>query len=101
MSERTQKLVALRARTDHDLVVLVQRELDRCANLLHAATTRQSPLFAQAQKALSTAAVLVPRIAVSAADRLRIEGKAAELRSRLAQVPVYANVRSFPASVAS
>jgi hypothetical protein len=34
-------------------------------------------------------------------DRLRVEGEAAELRSRLEQVPVYANVKSFLVSVAS
>ena len=102
MSERTEKLIALRARTDHDLVVLVQRELDRCANLLHAARSRQSPVFAQAVKAHDTATALLPRIAaLSAVDRMRIEEKAAELRSRLSQMPVYANLRSFPASVAS
>ena len=102
MSERNQKLVALRSRTDHDLVVLVQRELERCANLLHAATTRQSVLLAQAEKALSTATTLLPRICgVSQGDRLRIDAKAAELRSRLAQIPQYAKVQPYPAAVAS
>ena len=102
MSERTQKLVALRARTDHDLLVLVGRELDHGFALMDVATTRNSPLFAQAVKAHVTATALLPRIAgLSQDDRLRIEGKAAELQSRLDQVPVYANVRPFLASVAS
>jgi hypothetical protein len=34
-------------------------------------------------------------------DRLRIEANVKELRSRLEEVPVYANVRPFPVSVAS
>jgi hypothetical protein len=38
---------------------------------------------------------------LSDGDRLRIEAKLDELRSRLDEVPVYANVRSFPASFAS
>ena len=102
MSERTQKLVALRSRTDHDLLVLVTRELDRAFALVDVATTRNSPLFAQAVKAHGTATALLPRIAgLSQDDRLRIEGKAKELRSRLDQVPAYANVRPYLASFAS
>jgi hypothetical protein len=91
MGDRTRKLVALRARTDHDLLVLVQRELNTGFALVDAATTRNSPVFARAEKALSTAATLLPRISgVSQDDRLRIEGKVKELRSRLALVRVYA-----------
>ncbi len=102
MSERTQKLIALRSRTDYDLLVLVDRELDRGLHLLDAVKSRNSPLFTQAVKAHDTASALLPRIAgMSEVDRLRIEAKMTALRSRLDQVPVYANVRSFPASVAS
>ena len=102
MSSNTQKLRVLRARTDHDLLVVVSRELDRGLALVDAATTRNSPVFAQAVKAHYTATALLPRISgVSDDDRLRIEAKAAELGSRLEQVPVYATVRPFPAAVAS
>ena len=102
MSTNTQKLRVLRSRTDFDLVVLVQRELDRGLNLADFATTTTSPLFAQAERAYQTAAALLPRIGgLNQEKRLRIERRLAELRSRLDQVPVYANVRSFPASVAS
>ena len=102
MSSNTPKLRVLRARTDFDLVVLVQRELDRGLALVKAATTRNSPVFVQAVKAHGTASALLPSIAgLNNDDRLRIQGKANELRSRLDQVPVYANLRSFPASVAS
>jgi hypothetical protein len=102
MSSDTQKLRVLRARTDHDLLVVVSRELDRGLALSDAVATRNSPLFAQAQKALNTATALLPKISdMSQGDRLRIEGKAAELRSRLERVPVYTNVRALPASVAS
>ena len=102
MSERTQKLVALRARTDHELVVVAQREIDRAFALAIAASSRNSPLFTQAEKAFSTAASLLPRIAgLSQDDRSRIEGRLKELRSRMDQVPAYANARAFPASFAS
>ena len=100
MGDRTRKLVALRARTDHDLLVLVQRELNVSLALADAAITRNTPLFAKAEKALSTAMTLLPRItSVTGDDRKRIEMKVGELRSRLGLVPVYA--RSIPASVAS
>lgn len=100
MGDRTRKLVALRARTDHDLLVLVQRELNTGFAMVDAGTSRNSPLFARAERALSTATALLPRIpGVGQDDRLRIEGSVKELRYRLDLVPVYA--RSFPASVAS
>jgi hypothetical protein len=102
MSSNTQKLRVLRLRTDQDLQVLVQRELDRGLYLLNAATTSNSPLFAQAGNALATATVLLPRIGgLSQDDRLRMEEKLRELRKRLDQVPVYPDVRPFTISVAS
>ena len=100
MGDRTRRLIALRTRTDHDLLVLVQRELETAFALVNAAITRNTPLFAKAEKALSTAAALLPRITgVSQDDRKRIEARVAELRSRLGMVPVYS--ASFPASFAS
>ena len=102
MTSNTQKLRVLRSRTDQDLLFLVQRELDRGLALVDVAATRTSPLFAQAVRAHSTAAELLPRIAgLSQEDRLCIEAKLKELRSRLDQAPLYANMRSYPASVAS
>ena len=102
MSTNTQKLRALSARTDHDLLTVVSRELDRGLALVDAATTRNSSVFAQAVKAYDTATTLLPRIfGVSNDDRQRIKTKAGELRSRLERVPVYTSVRSLPASVAS
>ena len=100
MGDRTRKLVALRTRTDNDLLILVQRELNTGFAMLEGAATRNSPLFARAEQALATAKTLLPRITyVSQDDRLRIEAEVEELRFRLALVPSYA--RSYPASVAS
>jgi hypothetical protein len=58
------------------------------------ANSRNSPAFAQAEKALSTLTALLPRIGgLSDHDRLRIEAKVTELRAGLERVPVY-TVRS-------
>ena len=102
MTSNTQKLRVLRSRTDQDLLFLVQRELDRGFALIDPVISRNSPLFTQAQKAYRTATTLLPRIAgLNESDRLRMESKLEELRSRLDQVPAYANLRASPASFAS
>jgi hypothetical protein len=45
---------------------------------------------------------MLPRVAaMSADDRERIDAKVEQLRSRIEEVPVYANVRSYSASIAS
>jgi hypothetical protein len=73
MSDRTKRLVSIRHRTDHDLTVLVSRELDRGFALVDVATTRTSPLFAQAERAQDIARAILPRIsALSDGDRLRV-----------------------------
>ena len=102
MSERTQKLVSIRHRTDHDLQVLISRELDRAFALLDVATTRTSPLFVQAVKSYDTARPIVPRISyMSDGDRLRLESRLKELRFRLDQAATCANAERYPALVAS
>jgi hypothetical protein len=98
MSERTQKLVSIRRRTDHDLLVLVQRELVRGFALADVATSRNSLLFAQAEKTITTAAAM---LRMGHGDRVQIEVRLKELRSRLDQIPAYANVRPYAASFAS
>ena len=102
MSTNTQKLRVLRARTDHDLVVVVSREIDRGLALVEVASFRNSSLFSQAEKACGTAAALLARVSsVSQEDRLRIGARLEELKARLQQVPVYPNARSYPAAFAS
>ena len=102
MSERTQKLVSIRRRTDRDLLILVSRELDRGITLLDLAATSNSPFFAQAEKACETAMILLSKISgLSQDDRLRIESSLKELRSRLDQVATLAKVAQYPASFAS
>ena len=82
MGERTRKLLTLRTKTDHDLLVLVNRELDRAYGLVNVATTRNLPLFVQAERALATATTMLPRISgLSTDDCQRIEAKVKQLRS--------------------
>ena len=101
MSDRTKKLVSIRQRTDHDLLVLVSRELDRGFALVDVATSRTSPLFAQAEKAYDKVRAILPRISdLSVGDRLHLESRLKELRSRLDQVPAFARVERYTASVA-
>jgi hypothetical protein len=100
MSDRTSKLVSIRHRTDQDLLVLVSRDLDRGFALVDVATTRTSPLFAQAEKAYSTTRAILPRIAdLSEGARLCLESRVKELRVRLDQVATFARVE--PALFAS
>ena len=102
MSDRTRKLVSIRHRTDHDLLVLVSREVDRGFALADVATARTSLLFAQAEKAYDTARAILPRISdLSDGDRLHFESRLKELRVRLDQVATFAKVERYPASVAS
>ena len=101
MSDRTRKLISIRHRTDHDLLILVSRELDRGFALLDVATTRTSPLFAQAEKAYNTATAILPRISgINQGDRLHIESGLKELRSQLDHLPTFAKVERYTASVA-
>jgi len=84
MSERTQKLVSIRRRTDQDLPVLVNRELDRGVTLVDLATSRNSALFAQAEKAFDTTKAILPRISgLSEGDRQHVESRLKALRVRL------------------
>lgn len=102
MSSNTQKLRVLRARTDHDLLVLVQRELDNGMALANVAATRNSPAFSQAVRAANTAAGLLSRIAgLNEDERLRIEARLRGLQLLLNGVPAFAAARPYPASFAS
>jgi hypothetical protein len=102
MSERTRKLVSIRHRTDHDLQVLVNRELDRGLALVDVTVSRNSPLFSQAEKAYDMARALLPRMSdLSEDDRLHLESRLKELRVRLDQVARFATVDRYPALFAS
>jgi hypothetical protein len=78
------KLVELRRKTDRDLLILVQRELDRGLTLAGVAATKESPLYEQGEKAYRKVKVLLPRISGLDRDQYReFESKLKELRGAL------------------
>ena len=85
---REAKLVELRSKTDQDLLILIRRELDRGLTLGDVATTRGSPLQAQAEKAYETVRTWLPIITgLSRDERRGLEGKLKELRAALDRLP--------------
>ncbi|MBZ5620636.1 MAG: hypothetical protein LAQ69_18215 [Acidobacteriia bacterium] len=87
------KLAELRAKTDRELLTLIQPELDRGMALANVAASKGSPLYAQAEKVYETVMMLVLRIAgLRRRDRVRAERKLKELRLALDQVPALAKV---------
>lgn len=102
MASNTQKLRILRARTDHDLLLVISRELDRGLALVDVVSSRNSPFFEKAVRAHDTATVLLPRMTgLSQDDRLRFERRVKELQSRLEQVPLDADARPYFSAGAS
>jgi hypothetical protein len=102
MSTNTQQLQVLRSRTDDDLLVLVNRELDRGISAAQFAPDKSSQLCANAEKSLSSALALFPWLSdLGQNDRLRIESRIKELRYRLDHVSVYRTRRDYMASLAS
>jgi hypothetical protein len=70
------KLEQLRARTDRELVALIDRELDR--GLTN---------WACAEKASAEARKLLPKV-YNLGERLRLERKLTQLRERVGEIPV-------------
>ena len=100
MSNET-KLAELRHRTDHDLLILVNSELDHALTLADVAATKGSPLYALADSAYSEAQALLPKIAnLRPSERANIEDKLKELRFLLDQVPSFASAQRHPAAYA-
>ncbi len=94
MPASTQKALALRAKTDADLLVLINRELDRALGILEAANIRNSRKFAQGEKAMEMAMRWLPTIGgLSQCDSLWIKANAKvnRLRSQLDRLPVSAS----------
>ena len=84
---KTAKLAALRGRTDHDLLILIERELDRGLALANVASARSSPMYRQAETAYAKVKTLLPKIAdFSDAQALSAGARLKELRLALDQV---------------
>jgi hypothetical protein len=85
---RQSKLAVLRAKTDRDLLMLVQRELDRALALADVEATRGSPLQVQAEKALQTVMHVLPKMSgLTNNERRELNLKLNELRVALDRLP--------------
>ncbi len=89
----------LRSKTDHDLEILVLKELDRGLMTVTLAATKAHHLYAEAQKSYETAMALVPWIWSD--GRQRIQDQGVRLRSRLDRVPGIPPTLKYPASFPS
>jgi hypothetical protein len=95
----TRKLASLRAKTDEELLVLIQRELDRALTLADMAVNRESAFYGEAEKAYRKVVTLLPKAPdMRQGERARIEAGVKELRFRLDQVPAAARTQRYPAS---
>jgi len=96
------KLAELRARTDRDLLTLIQRELDRALPLADAAANRESAFYGEAEKAYRSVITLLSKAPnMRQNERARIEAAVKELRFTLDQVPAAARAQGYRASITS
>ena len=99
---RESKRVELRRKTDRDLVNLVRRELERGLTLADLAATKESALYAQAERVYQTAKAWLPLVSgLNRHQRGELESRLKELRSVLDQVPPARVQRHFANASAS
>ena len=85
------KLAELRARTDRELLVLIERELDRALVLADVAANREAAFYGEAEKAFRSVITLLPKAPnMGRNERVRIEAAVKALRFTLDQVPAAA-----------
>jgi hypothetical protein len=76
--------------------MLVRREIERGLMLVDSPIVRNSPRFAQAQRAVTTAAALLPRIsALTPEEQSQMDAQINQLRSQLDEAPVAASIPSY------
>ena len=96
------KLAELRARTDRELLVLIERELDRALVLADVAVNRESAFYCEAEKACGKVVTLLTKATdIRRVARTRIEAAVKALRFTLDQVPAAARAQGYRASFAS
>ena len=96
------KLEELRTRTDRDLLILIQRELDRALTLADVAANKSSAFHEEAGKAYRRVVTLFLKTPdMGQQDRVRIEARLKELRLLLDNTPVVTKVNGPRASFAS
>jgi len=78
------KLAELRAKTDHQLLQVILRELDRALTMAKAAANKASPLYIRAERTYAKVRPLVSRVeAVSEDERAKLEAKLKEVQVAL------------------
>jgi hypothetical protein len=96
------KLAELRARTDRELQVLIERELERALPMAHVAANRESAFYCEADRAYRKVLTLLPKAPdTRRGQRARIEATMKELRLLLDQVPAPAKAQRRSASFAA
>ncbi|HUE24196.1 MAG TPA: hypothetical protein VMQ86_21120 [Bryobacteraceae bacterium] len=96
------KLAELRARTDRDLVRILNTDLERALALASVAATRHSVFQCQAEVVYTRAKTLLPQLSGLSADELaQLEAKLKELAMALDLVPGTMDLEGEPAAVLS
>ena len=84
---KTAKLAALRGKTDHDLLILIEREVDRGIALANVASAKSSPMYRQAEAAYAKVKTLLPKTTdLGGPESRRANARLRELRLALDQV---------------
>ena len=93
------KLAELRARTDRDLVRILNADLERGLALASVAATRHSVFRSQAEAMYTRAKTLLPKLSGLTAEELaQLEAKLKELSMALELVPGTMDLEEEPAA---
>jgi hypothetical protein len=98
---REAKLVELHRKTDRELRILAQRELDRGLALAGVAASRQSPLLARAERIYQTVGSLLPGICgLSREERRELKVKLKDLQAAIGRLQSEPACRSMAGTAA-
>ena len=86
-SSKSSKLAELRQKTDRQLLIVIQNELERGLTLADLAASKESALYARAERAWEKAKSLLPKInGVNTDERRQLELQLKDLRATLGRV---------------
>lgn len=77
------KLGELRDKTDHQLYLVILRELDRALPMAKTAVSRESPLYVRAEKAYAKVKPLVPKVVLDGDQKAHLDAKLKEVEAAL------------------
>jgi hypothetical protein len=88
VSSTSSRLVELRRKTDRQLLLVIQRELNRGMTLASVVVTQGSPLHLRAEKAYEKAKALLTKLESEGQDeRSQLDSRLRELRAALDRIP--------------